>query len=321
MRKGWKAVREDEIPAEDLAEGMAKFEKLVLKSPFYIGQALAERRTKAEAALARAKTGGVFSLLEGLEAGGVGPLPELVRDPELFEPLFQRGVGEHFRSGLEKRVGPDDKIEDGETLTWPAGVFRISGHLQTKGKSPRDVTIAGAGMNSTMLVLSNPIYGTPRNFTIRDCTIHTSGSYLLDFRHQAAAIRFERTRFLGFDSVLLGTHSLALSVIDCRIEGGYGGGTQNGRLWDVRTDALVARFQSCSLSLIHLDVGYLRSGATVLFEGCSLDEILDDPEANAAAHPGVMFENCTITRHEGDWQTIPKLDLNTLFPDWKNRME
>src|SRR5882672_11228959 len=32
LRSGWKAVRKDEIPAEDLAEGMKSFEKLVLES-------------------------------------------------------------------------------------------------------------------------------------------------------------------------------------------------------------------------------------------------------------------------------------------------
>jgi hypothetical protein len=89
----------------------------------------------------------------------------------------------------------------------------------------------------------------------------------------------------------------------------------------VRTDALLARFESCSFSLVNLNVTHWRPGATVLFLACSLDQVLDDPVVDAASKPGVTFDGCSFTRHQGGWETVPKLDLNALFPDWKNRME
>ncbi|MEO6710505.1 MAG: hypothetical protein ABIP42_13070, partial [Planctomycetota bacterium] len=191
------------MPAADLAEGMKQFELTVRQTPHQIGTSQAERRTKEEAALADAKTGGVFNLLASLDAGGVGPFPELVRDPALFAPLFQRVVGEHLRSGLEKRGADGSPIEDGVTLTWPAGVFKVENLLEPKGKekAPSDVTIAGAGMNSTMLVLTGALMPRTnlRNFSIRDCTIHTNNNYLFDFRNLAASIQFDRVRFVGFD--------------------------------------------------------------------------------------------------------------------------
>jgi len=63
VRKSWKDVRSDEIPDEDLVEGMQTNERIVLESPQGIGASLAVRRTKVEEALAEARTGGVFSLL------------------------------------------------------------------------------------------------------------------------------------------------------------------------------------------------------------------------------------------------------------------
>ncbi|HTF90645.1 MAG TPA: hypothetical protein VK843_19660 [Planctomycetota bacterium] len=328
LRQAWKSVREDEIPAPDLAKGMAKFENNVMVGPEEIGTSLAKRRSKAEAALADEKTGGVFNLLERLNAGEAGPMPELVRDPARFAALFQRVASEHLRSGLEKRAIPDDSIADGETLTWPAGVFRVEGLLQTKEKFPRDVTVAGAGMNSTMLVLIGPLMTTSdlRNFTIRDCTVNTNNNYLFQLSNKASSIQLERVRFVGFDmgagsSCLLGTNAVALSVRNCRIEGGYGKWPEHGTLLDVRTDALVARFEFCSISLLTMHVDHMRPGATALFVGCTLDEILDNPQGDALDHPGVMFEGCTIARQQGGRETIPNLDLNALFPNWKNRME
>lgn len=328
LRRGWKGARQDEMPAEDLALGMQEFEKLVLESPANIGRSIGERRTKTEQALADAKSGGVFSLLERLDAGGVGPLPGLVSDPAQFEPLFARVADEQLRTGLVDREHPDKSIEDGVTLTWPAGVYRLHNLMKEKDPFPRDVTIAGAGMDATMLVLNSDLMTREglRNFCIRDCTVNTDNNYLFDLRLKPAAIRFERVRFVGFDmgaggSCLLGTKALALSAKSCRFEGGYGRSPQHGTLFDVRTDALVARLESCSFSLLSLRVAYIHPGATVLFVNCALDQILDDPLTEAAGRSGVMFNNCSLTRHEGGWETVPHLDLNALFPNWKSRLE
>jgi hypothetical protein len=328
IAKGWRAVRKDEIPAEDLAEGMKTYEQILLGSPGTIGRSLGERRTKAEEALEDARTGGVFALLEKLDGGGVGPLPALVRDPKQFDALFVRVVPETLRDGLANRQHVDAETEDGVTLTWPAGVFKVESLLRDKHPYPRDVTIAGAGMNTTMLVLGGTLYTTDslRNFAIRDCTVHTNNNYLFDLRVKPAAIRFERVRFIGFDmgagaSCLLGTSSLALNARQCRFEGGYGRSPQHGQIFDVRTDALLARFESCTFSLVNLAIGYWSAGETVLFLGCAFDQIIDDPMRDAAGRPGVIFDGCSITRHEGGWQNVPKLDLNELFPNWKARME
>ncbi len=328
IQEGWKSVRADVPPAADLAEGMQDFEKLVMESPARIGRSLGERRTKAEEALADAKSGGVLTLLECLGAGVVGPLPDLVRDPDQFEPLFQRTAAEELRFGLLDRDRPDNSVEDGVTLTWPAGVYRLNNVMRNKDPYPRDVTFAGAGMDATMLLLTHDFStrGSLRNFVIRDCTVHTNNHYLFDLRLKPAALRFERVRFVGFDmgagaSCLFGTKELAMSAKFCRFEGGYGSSPQHGTIFDVRTSGLIARFDSCSISLVSLDVRRLQPGATVLFRNCVLDEILDDPVTDAANRGGIMFEGCTVRRHAGGSETVPSLDLNVLFPNWRDRIE
>jgi hypothetical protein len=328
IAKGWSAVRKDEIPAEDLAEGMKSYEQIVRDSPARIGRSLGERRTKAEEALEDARTGGVFALLERLHGGGVGPLPALVRDPKQFDELFVRVVPETFRDGLANRGHADAETEDGVTLTWPAGVFKVENLMREKDPYPRDVTLAGAGMNSTMLVLNGDLSTNQslRNFAIRDCTVNTNNHYLFDLRVEPAAIRFDRVRFIGFDmgaggSCLLGTSSLALNARQCRFEGGYGSSPPSGRIFDVRTDALLARFENCTFSLVRLAIGYWSAGETVLFLGCAFDQILDDPIRDAAGRPGVIFDGCSITLHDGGRENVPRRDLNELFPNWRARME
>ena len=314
MRKGWIDSRHDEMPAEDLAEGLKQYETLVLEKPLDIGRSLAERRTKALQALEDAKSGGAFSLLRSLSASGVGPLPGLVRDESQFSSLFQRMVADASRDGLANREHPDKEIEDGVTLTWPPGVYRVRQLMRDANPFPRDVTLAGAGMNSTMLVLDSTLAtrGELRNFTIRDCTVHTSGYYLFDLRTNPASIHLERARFVGFDSgagssCLFGTVGLALWAKNCRFEGGYGRSPTHGSLFDVQTQALLARFESCTLSLMNLRAAYFAPGASVLFVGCSLEEMIDDPLGDAADHFGTLFDGCTISTRAGGSQDVPHL--------------
>lgn len=325
MRRGWGSVRKDEMPQDDLGEGATKYEAIVLDTPYAIGRELGERRTKAEAALEDARTGGVFALLEKLDGGGVGPLVDVVRGAR-FEDYFAREAPERRRH--PRKDHPDQDVEDGVTLSWPAGVFRLRGLMDEKDPFPRDVTLEGAGIDATMLVLHSSLdtRGRLRNFAIRDCTVHTDGRYLFDLRREPASMRFERVRFIGFDagagaSCLLGTRALALTARGCRFEGGYGRHPQHGQPFDVRTDGLLARFEGCTFSLVNLGIYHWRGGATAVFLGCTLDRILDDAMGQAASKPGVVFDGCSYSRFEGPLEQVPKLDLNALFPGWQQRIE
>lgn len=327
MRGGWKSLRQDEISAEDLTEGMHRWEETVLGSPSTLGIELAARKTKAEEALADAARGGGFTLLEKLDAGGVGPLPDVLRDAARFQQFFQRGPNGPSVMGATIGNHPDKELSDGASINFPAGVYLLSGLMRDQDPFPSDVTIAGAGMNATLLVLSDALRtrGPLRNFAIRDCTLHMNGHYLFDLRTSPASMTFDRVRLTGFDSgggccCLMGTRGNLFWARDCRFEAGYGRAPWCAGLLDVRTDALLARFDRCTLSRISLNLHWIREGATLAFVGCNLEELLDTPFA-ADARRGVVFDGCAISFHQGDRTSAPTLDLNDLFPRWESALE
>jgi hypothetical protein len=326
MKLGWSKQRKDEMPSDALAEGSALFEQGVRGMPMMIGRELADRRTKQERALEDARTGGAFALLAKLREGNTGPVTKLAADRDAMLALLQRDSSEKVVDGTGRHGHWKDVLEDGVTLSFPAGVFSTDNPFRDAKSPPRDVTIRGAGMDATLLVMQSDIDGRGelRRFALRDCTVFTNGNYLFGQR-AGATVLMERVRVIGFDmgagsSCALAFDGVVMVATDCRFEGGYGRAPEWGTLFDVRSESLVARFERCTLSLIHMNVQWLRSGATAFFAGCNLIDMLDDPRKDPASHPGLSFADTSITLF-GTTSTVPKLDLNTLFPDWQQRME
>lgn len=333
IERGWASQRTDKIGPEDMNAGLVQYEKMVRDAPEHLGAELARRKTKTEEAERDAKSGGVLTLLDKLAKGDAGPVLDAVRDPKRFAEFFPRQTGEIFVDGPSARPRPEDKLENGATLTFPAGVFSLRELMVGRDHFPSDVTVAGAGMDATLLVLENgSLYtrGQLVRFSIRDCTVYTQGWYLLDLRNEPASLIFERARFIGFDSgggssVLLGAavHGFALHATDCRFEGGYGPSPQHGNLFDVRNDALIARFDRCRFDDLHANVAAFSAGVTLVFSDCVLTNMLDQRTLTdqAATKPGVIFEGCSFTYFGGEPSQAPKKDLDLLFPDWKHRKQ
>jgi len=113
-----------------------------------------------------------------------------------------------------RALGGTLALPNGLTFATPAAGANVAFASQWDNY-PRDVTMAGAGIDATMLVLGGDL-GTRdslRNFAIRDCTVHTNNHYLFDQRVKPAAVRFERVRVVGFDmgagaSCVFGTAAL-----------------------------------------------------------------------------------------------------------------
>jgi hypothetical protein len=331
LKKGWARERHDPMPDDDLATGMARYEALVRDAPESIGADLARARTKSEQALADSKSGGLFALLDALGKGGVAPPVDAVRNRGRFDSFFPRQTAEGFVDGPSHKKHPGKVVENGSTLNFPAGVFLIEDLMSDRHPFPDDVTVAGAGMDATLLVLNGDMYTSDglNRFTIRDCTVFTDSHSLFDMREKPASATLLRSRFIGFDSGAGGSslidaveRGIALRVEDCRIEGGYGR-HQDGQLLDVRTDALLARFERCRFSELSMRMEFWHPGATVVFLGCTFEDLLDgtDLTRHGATNPGVLFDGCSFAYLLGpDRANLPKKDLNTLFPDWRARM-
>ncbi|MFN0242944.1 MAG: hypothetical protein ACKVWV_08650 [Planctomycetota bacterium] len=326
IRRGWTTKRTDEIPDDVLAEARSGYDALVREAPVRSGAELAERATRREKAHEDARTGGAFTLLDELAQGGTGPLPELVRDAQKFAALFRRMSSGPARNGVAEIDHVDRLAQDGATISYPAGVFRCAALMRERRPFPRDVTIAGAGMDATLLLVSQlSTREELRNFTLQDCTVYTSGRSLFDLRRRPGTVQLERVRVIGFD-VAAGSSSafeapgLALFARDSLVLGGYGPAPASGRLFDVRNDALLARFERCTLDELSVGTDRMRPGSTLVFVDCVLSNLLDARSPLESGLPGLALVGCRVTRFESDREALPVHDLNELFPSWQQRI-
>lgn len=337
LSSGWLGVRGDAMPDDQLAIGMAQFEDNVRAMPRGLGYQLAQARTKAELLAADARRGGAFALLATLMEGDGAPLPELVGDAAAFDELFAREHPEAPVDAGEWELGAD--VPDGTTLNFGAGCFRFTLPVDSRRQAPSDLTIAGAGMDATLLVLTSDLgsRGALQRLELRDCTVFTDNNYFFDHRQGAATVVLERVRVIGFDMAAGGSccfsldDGVALTVRDSIIAGGYGRAPGSGTLFDQRNDALLARFENCSIEGIEVNVSRIKSNATVIFENCDLLDITSNQplEPQVQAHAGVQFIACRLEELSAQSLYAPEStvkadltrDLNDLFPDWRTRLE
>lgn len=346
MRAAWKTSRADEIDDERLGRGMHEFETGVLALPATIGHRMAEERTREELLARDATTGGAFALLEKLSKTPT-PMLGLATDATAMQSLFARAAPEtavhadRFGKLLAKNLEP------GKTYTYPAGVFPIEINFNGVRPVPAEVTLAGAGMDATMLVLSQDIFAAEplQRFSIRDCTVFTDNNYLFDQRGAPATVLLERVRVVGFDMgagsscALSFSGGLVLLARECRFEGGYGRHPQHGQLMRIDSPALVARLERCRVDRVTLGADRLADGSTLAFWQCTLNDLLDPQvrfadgprrqvfEQELRSLPGIQFQATTISFFDNaawnleptSWD-VPARDLNELFPGWKKAL-
>ncbi len=326
--KGWSSVRKDMPNEDERGRGLDLFRERTPELAITIGRELAERRNNLELALEDSRTGGVFATLARLREGGVGPLPELVSDPKTFDRFF---VSESSGPALDgttvlsrSLLGDRKPVPDGSVLTFPAGVYILENFgAYWRDHFPRDLTLRGAGMNATLLVLRSDLGADDlvRNMTFEGFTVHADDNYLFDIRKPSMSLTMRRVRVTGFDmgaggSCLFGTESFALRAIGCEFLGGYGRHPGSGSLFDIRHDGLLARFENCVVSRT-IVFQNLRPGSTLVFSHSRLEDILD----SEGEPPGCVTLDRTSLTHWNYEANLPlERDLNLLFPDWKERL-
>ncbi len=323
LAAGWAELRGDPLPDEREREGLAEFVQLVETEPRAIGRRLAELQTKRDVAEGTLALEDPIKLLKALAEPGVGPVLDLAGDPERFGELFRREHPASFAAGPRLPLQADEAVEDGTVVRFPAGVFELKTLMRHKHPFPRDVALQGAGMNATLLVIPElSTRGAVRSFAIRDCTVHTDDNYLFDLRLEPATLEFERVRLVGFDvgaggSCLLGTKETAVRMADCIVSGGYGRNPRYGTLFDIRTPALLGRFERCTFQWMRIGLSRARPGATVVFAQCKFQDVYDDPVADAEDRTGLVLQDCLVVPYEGDMGAVPRRDLEELFPGWR----
>lgn len=314
-QRGWREVRGDAMPDDVLQRLLVDYEQQVRGLPFAWGQRLAQEATTVEAKAVAYAHGDALTVLATVD-GGEPAAAEFVAGRR-FATLFGARGGGGVVDGPGRQ--PGQPLAAGSVLAFPAGVFALGDLSQGNEPFPSDVTVRGAGMDATLLVVDSlSARSAVDRFEIEDCTVF-SESGITDMRQHAAVLSLRRVRVVGFDCGAGSAVALylfgksALLAVDCRFEGGYGrapGGFAN--LMDTRSLCL-ARFERCLFDRMGLD----DAGATARFVGCEMRELLGAPPAAST------YENCRITvidaqRH---WDAeYRRRDLNTLFPQWRERL-
>jgi len=318
---GWMQVRKSAPAEEIVAEGMGLFDERTRALPADIGRLLGRRENERDAARA---AGSGFAILLDLALGGE-PALDVALDREGMEELFAREMPEHGAAALDHAGKLADVISDGVTLQLPPGVFSIDERDVSKQEPyPRDVTIAGAGKDATLLLIEDfSVRSKLRNFALRDCTIFVTDG-LFDLRREPALVRMDRVRMVGQDCghggcSMFSAPSIALLATDCEFLGGYGSSPGNGELFDARGGVL-KRFDRCRIVDQFVGFEHLPGSATVVFDRCELLGALEPVEQLAQAKAGVKLVGCVVTYAEKGAKPA-KRDLDDLFPQWKQRLE
>ncbi|MSR62251.1 MAG: hypothetical protein EXS08_07390 [Planctomycetes bacterium] len=317
LQRGWSEVRNDPLPAQTLDARLRDYEELVRTTPASWGRRAAEERNEDLARLAALDANDGIAWLEKLDERD--PLAsELPRSAERFAALFRPKSGGRAHDGPSLRA--EDPLADGAVLVFPAGVFALADFARDRDPFPADVTLRGAGMNATLLVLDelNP-RGALLRFTLEDCTVFADHG-IVDVRNGPSLLALRRVRLVGFDcgaggSCALRVRKAALSAVDCRFEGGYGRNPSGYANLVRGGHPLLARFERCTLERVALDDA---GQPTVSFVDCLMTDMLAEPPE------GPLFQGCSIGVLDAERLRDPLVrqrDLNELFPGWRERVQ
>jgi hypothetical protein len=324
IARGWRELRADDVPGDVVDEGLRDYERQLQTRAHWFGRSAAEQiAADAAARDAARKQAALFAGDDGvaLLAAIRGDEPEakaLVASDRFAALFVPRGGG----SAVDGTSLPaDGKVADGAVVSFPAGVFALRNLARGNDPYPVDLTVRGAGMDATLLVVdAQSPRGEMRRLALHDCTLFVENA-LTDVRSSPAVLSLLRVRVIGFDCgaghvvafYLFG--GAALSATACRFESGYGrhpGGYAN--LISLGGAAL-ARFDRCVFERMSLDYG---DRPAFVYADCTMIEML------SAQPQRPTFRNCRYTTIVEDkkWDAdYRRRDLNTLFPQWKERLQ
>jgi hypothetical protein len=293
-----------------------RFEEGVLKLPRNIARWDVDdiRDVRALSAREQAVTAGSMNaLLDAL--GDDQELADFSLEGESLDFIVRNRVRRSSRDGASFAAG-DDPVTEGLVISFPAGIHALN-ERRLRGPPgepfPTDVTIEGAGMESTLLRLSDiSIRSDVERLSLRDMTIDCLNDGLFDLRSGNAALDISRVRIVRFRGALFdGDDGTVLVMRNSEILGGYGKRPDSGSLVGSAGSPVNAmRFENVRFELIDMEFHSMKHG---LFLGCSFDRMT---EHDMSGEQLVEFRGCAfgeILPSGFDRSTLQR-SLNELFP-------
>jgi len=315
IARGWRELRTDDVPADIVERGLRDYEDLLRTRAHWFGRSVAEQRNEAERKTSLLASDDLVAMLAGI--GGDEPEAKALVASDRFASLFAPRGGGSAVDGTT--LARDGKVADGSVVAFPAGVFAVQDFARGNDPYPVDLTVRGAGMDATLLVVDeqNP-RGPVHRLAIEDCTVFAGG--LMDARTGPAVVSLTRVRLIGFDTGAGGSCGLyveqtALRAVGCRFESGYGANPGGYANLLRSSKARLVRFERSSFERVSLANA---NTDTVRFIDCTLVDMLDAQPAQPT------FRNCRYTTiaEEKRWDAdYRRRDLNALFPQWKERLQ
>ena len=321
--RGWRELRSTSSPDElQIEEALEAFKHNRLLSLSKLGALLAVQTSALE--LAESLGPGFALLQEMLHSKSGKPGDHAAGDPRIMDSFFVKQRLGPFKDGGEW-VRSKESLSAGSTLIFGEGVFRI-GELAPNGEPiARALTLRGAGMHQTLLVMDAIVTDSVLvNFAIEDCTVYSPGGSLIELLKEPCSMRFEDARFVGVDSKsgssgLLNAPAGIFLARRCVFDGSFGPIPSGfSRIFDVRSKGLLARFEDCSFRYLQIHEVGINAGASLVYWRSDFFGVLDNRLGIKGG--GVSFQDCSFSSADSLGSRLAHHDLNELFPNWMTRM-
>ncbi len=313
-------------PEEDIERLLAEFERRVLALPMEIAAAYSEEQDEREVTERALETGDGAELLAQWAANQYEP-PDSVDTEWIQRSLAPRPVrttlpGRRLTSSDDPAEEPIE-LEDGTTIEFGAGVFELDSRILTRQDPfPSDITIQGAGIDSTLLRLTQDLgmRSNVERLRLQNLTIDGRNDGIFDLRMGSLVLEMEGVRVVGFDAGHGGSYVFAVSggtilqATSCEFLGGYTETPGQGHLFRPTSQAgFLASFRSCRFELHSLELQRItRQNARILFEQCSFELMQDDLSKPV---DGVELRDCRVgERYDYQKMSEYQRDLADLFP-------
>ncbi len=318
FNSGWKSVRAQDAPTSAMEQGEAEFRYTTLHLSRKIGKREAEGLNKEEAAGKALQDGSAVGILLAIEKGVWKPPEGFVNGEEFAGATLARSGGGAI-DGEDLMTDKSVAIENGSVISFGPGIHKLderSFRDAGRGNVPMDVTIIGAGKNSTLLRIGDISSGADIvRLTFRNMTLDANNDGLFDQRSGSLSLHLESARVVRFDArhggcyIFSASNGCAVTAVDTEFTGGYGRSPGTG--YFLRSEPFLGHFKNCTLELVDLrNLKQLDSGQ-VHFKGCRFVIRGEDPRA---------WKNALITMVGCSYEAIPvqakdlQKDLTNLFP-------